>query len=205
VLLDISRPVSPRSEAWPGDTPFSWSLSERFAKGGVNVGCVTTSTHIGSHVDAPWHFLQGGATVDRLPLDAFLGRARVIDARASGDLILPSEAVLRQLDGCERALFRTRERTDPYAFPRSFAGLDPGLAEELVRRRIRLFGTDAPSTDAWGAAGLPSHHVLARGGCQIVEWLDLQRAEPGDHEFIGLPLRLEGLDASPIRAALRKV
>ncbi|MCA1812573.1 MAG: cyclase family protein [Halobacteriales archaeon] len=204
MLLDISRPVARRSEPWPGDSPFSWELSGHFARGGVNVGCITTSTHAGSHVDAPWHFLPDGATVEALPLDAFLGPARVIDARGSERRIEPSEAILRQLDGCERALFRTRERTDPYTFPAAFAGLDPGLAEELVRRRIRLFGTDAPSTDAMGMHGLPSHHVLARGSCHIVEWLDLSQAQPGDYEFIGLPLRLEGLDASPIRAVLRR-
>jgi arylformamidase len=204
VLLDISRPVAAKTEPWPGDTPFSsqvtWALGE--GRSAVNVCAITTSTHIGSHVDAPWHFLPDGARAHELPLEAFVGPARVIDA-AGAKRIEPTERVLRQLDGVERALFRTRDRLDPYAFERSYAGLDPALAEELVRRRVRLFGTDAPSTDGPGSEGLPSHHVLGRGPCMILEWLDLTRAPPGDYELIALPLRLEGLDASPVRAVLR--
>lgn len=204
MLLDISRPLTAKTEPWPGDTPFTSELTWRLGddSSAVNVCAFRASTHIGSHVDAPWHFLADGARVHELPLEAFVGPARVIDALGAKHLIPASEAILRQLEGAERALFRTRDRLDALRFERGFAGLDPALAEELVRRRVKLFGTDAPSTDT--LEGLPSHKVLARGGCQIVEWLDLTRAAPGDYEFIGLPLRLEGLDASPIRAVLRR-
>lgn len=206
MLLDVSRPLAARSEPWPGDTPFASEVTWRLGEAGsaVNVCAIRGSTHLGTHVDAPWHFLPDGATVDRLPLDAFVGPARVIDALGARGTIEPGEAILRQLDGAERALFRTRDRGDPYRFDRDWAGLAPGLAEELVRRRVRLFGTDAPSTDAPGSEGLPSHHILARGGCMILEWLDLARAPPGDYELVALPLRLEGLDASPVRAVLRR-
>jgi len=205
MLLDISRPLSARTEPWPGDTPFTsehtWKLGE--AGSAVNVSAITCSTHIGSHVDAPWHFLPDGATVDRLPLEPFLGPARVIDALGAERTIEPTERILAQLEGATRALFRTRDRLDPYAFGHDFAGLAPGLAEELTRRRFALFGTDAPSTDAPGSQGLPSHKALARGGCHILEGLDLTHARPGDYELFALPLRLEGLDASPVRAVLR--
>lgn len=204
MLLDVSRPVAARSEPWPGDTPFQPGMTWTLREHGVNVGQFHTTTHMGTHVDAPWHFLEDGATVDRLPLDAFVGPARVIDARGARERILPTEAILAQLDGVARALFRTRDRVDPYRFDRDFAGLDPGLADELVRRGVRLFGTDAPSTDAWHQSGFPSHRALARAGCMIVEWLDLGQAAPGDYELIALPLRLEGLDASPVRAVLRR-
>jgi arylformamidase len=206
VLLDISRPVSTRSDPWPGEPPLSWRLSMALGEEGsaVNAGVITCSTHAGSHVDAPWHLQADGARVHELPLEPFVGPCRVIDARNAKGLIDPTERVLRQLGGVERALFRTRERIDPYRFERDFAGLSPALAEELVRRRVKLFGTDAPSTDAPGSQGLPSHHILARGRCMILEWLDLTRAQPGDYELIALPLRLEGLDASPVRAVLRR-
>lgn len=204
MLLDVSRPVSARSEPWPGDTPFTSELTWQLGKGdsGVNVCAVRTTTHIGTHVDAPWHFLPEGATVEALPLEAFLGPARVVDALGATGAMEPSEALLRQLDGAERVLFRTRDRGDPHRFDRTFAAPSPALAGELVRRRVRLFGTDAPSTDV--LPGLPSHKVLARGSCQILEWLDLTRATPGDYELVALPLRLEGLDASPVRAVLRR-
>jgi arylformamidase len=204
VLLDITTLVSPRTAAFPGDPPFAWHLARELGEGSdVNLGQVSTGTHIGTHVDAPWHFLPGGARVHELPLDAFAGPARVVHVLGARR-VEASEAVLRQLDGAPRVLFRTAERKDATRFDPGFAGLDPGLAEELGRRGVLLCGTDAPSVDSYGAPGLPAHHALARGGCHIVEGLDLTRAAPGDYEFLGLPLRLEGLDASPIRAVLRR-
>jgi arylformamidase len=201
VLLDVSRPLSPRTPAWPRDAPLRSVLTSRLGAHAANVSCITLSAHLGTHVDAPWHVLADGATVDRLPLDAFLGPARVVDARGWPRV---DARALDRARGAERVLFRTRDADEPGNSFRGFAPLDAALCAELARRGVRLVGTDAPSVDAPDAAGLPAHRALALAGIPVVEGLDLAGAEPGDYEFLGLPLRLEGLDASPVRAALRK-
>src|SRR5690625_4631309 len=78
--IDISQPFTKDVGHWPGDVPFSYELSlTKEQTGSVNIGKITTSLHTGTHVDAPFHFDNDGETIDKLPLDSFIGKALVID------------------------------------------------------------------------------------------------------------------------------
>src|SRR5262245_66176482 len=80
--LDISRPLAAGTACWPGDVPFTFRLGWTIAAGAsVNVGAVESSVHTATHCDAPFHFDNAGVTVDRLPLDVFVGAAWVVDVR----------------------------------------------------------------------------------------------------------------------------
>src|SRR5205814_10132780 len=81
-VIDISRPLAADTAGWPGDTPFSFRLAWKMAEGSsVNVGTVQTSVHTATHCDAPFHYDESGATVDRIPPETFLGPCRVVDVR----------------------------------------------------------------------------------------------------------------------------
>jgi len=150
------------------------------------------SAHVGTHVDAPSHVLPDGVPIGRLPLDAFVGPARVVDLPGRGEVgpdSLPSKSL-----GTPRVLFRTGGKTF----------LSPLAAVRLAEKGILLVGTDAMSVDPKGATDLPAHRVLLSRGIAVLENLDLSAAPPGDYRLVALPLFFRELDASPVRAILIK-
>lgn len=204
MLLDISMPVTPRTAAWPGDAPFSCGWTVTKAQGeSVNLGWARTSPHVGTHVDAPFHYDDAGARVGGLALDAFVGPAVVVDARGEAEL---DARLLRGLDlrRAPRVLFRTRERSDPAVFHRGFPLLTQPAVETLQAAGVRLVGIDAPSYDAFDSKTLPVHHSLGAAGIANVENLVLDDIEPGAYELLAAPVRWDEMDAAPLRALLRR-
>lgn len=178
--------------------------SELGKGGSSNVSTVAFGSHSGTHVDAPRHFFEAGGTVDRLPLDALIGPARVV--RLADDVMSITAAHLQSLDlrGVHRVLFRTRNSgfvTDPQFHP-DFTYVAPDAAELLVSLGIRLVGVDYYSVEQFRSGHHRTHRTLLERGVVIVEGLDLSAIDAGDYEFICLPLRLENLDGSPARAVL---
>ena len=200
--LDISRPLAAGTACWPGDVPCTFRLGWSIAAGeSVNVGAVETSVHTATHCDAPFHFDNAGATVDRLPLDVFVGPALVVDVRG----LARWKDVLERLDLSPTAsvLFRTGAWPDTTRFPESIPVMEPDLPDWLADRGVRLIGVDLPSVDSLDSGTLDNHHALGRRGITIVEGLWLEDVGPGRYEFVGLPLKIVGADGSPLRAALR--
>ena len=201
MLLDVSQPVTPRTAAWPGDEPFScgWSVETP----PLRVGWARQSAHVGTHVDAPYHFLQDGARVGTLPLDAFVGPALVVDARGRDAL---DASLLRGLDlaRAPRVLFRTRDRADPEVFEKRYPVLAPGAIDALAVARVRLVGIDQASYDPWDAKDLVVHRALARAGIVNVENLRLDGVQAGGYELLAAPVNWADLDAAPLRALLRR-
>lgn len=201
VLIDITPPVSPALAGWPGDTRFE--LSERWSPergDACTVQRVTMSAHLGAHADAPLHYRAGGGDAASLPLDPFLGAARVIQCEGIA-AIGGSEALWAA--GAERVLFRVLPEGAGAEFPESFAALTPDGARTLVRLGVKLFGTDAPSVDPVDSKTLEAHRVLGEGGVAILEGLNLAQVPAGEYELVALPMKWEGADAAPVRAVLR--
>ncbi len=201
-ILDISQPVSERTAVWPGDQPcrINWTLA-RTSGDAVNVAALTLSAHSGTHTDGPFHCDESGARPAALDLTAYLGPARVLDAR--GRRVLDVDLIEGvDLEEAERLLFRTRERTDTTTFPQVFAPLAPALARQLGEAGIRLVGTDAPSVDPFDSKTMDVHRILAELDVAILENLMLDAVTPGQYTLIALPLKLVEADSSPVRAVL---
>lgn len=165
----------------------------------VNLDRLTTSLHNGTHADAPLHVSDGGRPVDRLPLRAFMGPAVVVDApgvREAGE-----EALEQLVPRGHRVLLRWG-RADHRAFPDRVDAVPPGWVRRLAERDVPLLGTDAPSLDPLDSRRLPAHGACVEAGIQILENLVLADVTPGRYELRALPLRIEGADASPVRAVL---
>lgn len=181
-IWDITRPLAPGIPAWPGDRPFERAWTARLEDGApANVGAIAMSTHVGTHVDAPFHLALTGATVDQVPLQACVGPCVVIPL-----------ARLEDAAGHERVLVRA-------------AGGAPSLAQVAALNGLRLLGTDGASVDREDAIALAVHHALWRRGAVILEGLALDGVPDGTYELIALPLRLAGMDAAPVRALLREL
>jgi arylformamidase len=197
---DITRALREGHPNWPGDTPLSLKLTADMTQGSsVNIMALTTSTHCGTHLDAPFHYSENGARLGSISLSTLIGPALVLDARSgiTPDLLEPYP------DLPERVLFFTGEPSEWRTFPEDFTPLTPDVIHALADRGVRLVGTDAPSVDALSSKDLPSHKACLARELLILEGLDLQGVPEGLYELICLPLNLPDADASPVRALLR--
>jgi arylformamidase len=201
-ILDISSPLSPNLAVWPGDVPFTREAGSRLSDGDpVDLSSMRTTLHIGTHADAPSHVMQGGPTIDELELSPFLGPCEVIEVNLpAGERILPSH--LKARVQAPRVLFKTSSCPDPTRFNEAFNSLSPELIGCLAEQGCVLLGLDTPSVDPFDSVDLESHRALFERGIRSLEGLRLEDARPGLYTLIALPLRIEGGDASPVRAVL---
>ena len=204
MLIDISPTIHPDLPVWPGDSPVrfehTWSIGPKCP---VNVSAISLSTHTGAHVDAPFHFDANGAGIDEVPLETYIGPCRVIHAVGARGVILPPQIEAR-LAGCpSRVLFRTYERAPSDRWDSDFCAIAPETVELLAASGVRLVGLDTPSLDPETSKTMDAHLAVCRHGMVILEGLVLDAVEEGDYELVALPLKLAGLDASPVRAILR--
>lgn len=203
-LIDISVPIRPAMPIYDNNPGVALERMQSIPRGDTaNVSRLELGVHTGTHVDAPLHFFEGGASSELLPLDPLVGRAFVADAT---DVTGPVDA--SALDRCsipadaERVLLKTRNSRlwERDTFTRDFSRLDGSGARLLVERGVRLIGIDYLSVGDQDA-----HRVLLDAGLVAVEGLDLRRVEPGWYELICLPLRLVDGDGAPARAVLRPI
>jgi arylformamidase len=201
-IHDITQPLGTGTAVWPGDTPLAVSWPLRIDGGdSVNVATLRASVHAGTHADGFLHVVADGETPARMPLEAYIGRCVVVDARGR-DVVTEADVAGLDLRRMQRVLFRTREQVDETEFPEPFTHLSPGLARLLGQQGVRLVGTDAPSVDPLESKTLDAHHALVAGRVAILENLLLSDVAAGEYTLIALPLRLTDTDSSPVRAVL---
>lgn len=190
--IDITAGLGPATRVFPGDPPVEIALHPDAGQAGVaRVSTLRLSAHAGTHVDAPCHIAGGRGGVESLPLDVLIGPAVVIDAAG-------------RLDGWGDIALRPRGRPSRVLL-KGEPVLTAACARDLIRRGVRLVGTDGLSVDAVSDADLPAHRVLLKAGVVILEGLDLSRVATGRYELIALPLLIPGSDGAPARALLRKI
>ena len=203
-LIDISPALSPATPVWPGDTRFRhehvWRMDEASP---VNVGRVTLSPHTGAHADAPLHYAREGAPIGEVPLDAYLGPARVIHCIGVRPLVEPRHIEHALDDLPHRVLLRTYARQPTDCWDHGFCAVAPASIALLAQRGVRLIGIDTPSIDPQESKTMDAHRAVYHARMAILEGLLLDHTPAGDYELIALPLRLATLDASPVRAVLR--
>jgi arylformamidase len=211
VVHDISMVLRPGAPEWPGDKPYSCGWTQRMDEGAnLNLGHFAMSPHVGSHADAPLHVLADGAPSGDFPLAIFRGPAYVLDlpghVRELADPLrarVGFEHLEPLLPGqVERLLLRSDASTADGIFPEQWPTLTPECMAALCDRGLRLLGVDAPSIDARHAKALDSHRALFGRGAYNLENLDLRGVATGWYELVAYPLRLAGMDGSPVRAVL---
>lgn len=203
--IDITQPLTTNIAHWPGDIPFSYSLTyTKDQTGSVNIGQISTSLHTGTHVDAPFHFDTKGETIDQLNVSVFVGRARVIDVSHEQNITAQTLQAF-SWNHHTRVLFRTSLPNQPQRFPDDMPVLDPSIAPFLAHKGVTLLGVDLPSVDPVNSKILHTHHALYQHNIHILENIMLDQVESGDYELIALPLAIHGADGSPVRAIIRKI
>lgn len=206
-IYDITVPISADLPVYPGDPSIQLERVMSLEKGDIaNVTRLCCSTHIGTHVDPPSHFIAGAMPLDELPLETLIGKARVVDV---GEVPAIDAAVLNRcnLDGATRVLFKTRNSSfwpESKTFHEDFVYIEPDAARMLVERGVQLVGIDYLSVERFNFDEPTTHLVLLGANVVIVEGLALREVPPGDYELLCLPLKIKDGDGSPARVVLRK-
>lgn len=206
-ILDISVTVHPGMPVWPGSAGFQIAFSRQIATGDhANVSVLTQDVHVGTHVDAPLHFVDGAATVDRMALETLIGPAQVVYLPEVEAITAETLEGLTLAPGTTRLLFRTRNSrlwaAGDSVFREDFVALTADAAQWVVDHGITLVGVDYLSVQRYHD-GPETHQILLRAGVVIVEGLNLDGVEPGPYELICLPVKLLGAEGAPARAVLR--
>ena len=203
-IHDVSVPLAPGMLAYPGDPIFELEPVHRVGEARYSLSRMVLTTHTGTHIDAPAHFLPGGATIDQLPLEILLGKARVVELLARERV---ERADLEALDLADdlRVLLKTRMSGQmlKVGYQEDHLYLTVDAAHYLAQAGIKLVGFDYLSIDRSGSADFPAHHALLGAGVIVVEGLDLSEVEAGEYEMACLPLRVGGGDGAPARVVLR--
>lgn len=197
-IHDLTRTISQDMPVYPGDPKPKFDPYATIKDNNANITRISVGSHTGTHVDAPWHFLQEGNSIDMEPLDKFIGEAAIIDASGknsitaedfSGYDIRSNDIILIYTGTGDR-------RTD-------FAYVDISAAEWMVEHEIKCVGIDTASVEEYGKKDAPVHKMLLARNVGIIENLaNLKQFAGSRMFFVCLPLPLKGIDGSPARATL---
>ena len=206
-IIDISLPLGPNIPAWPGSPGIRLHWSKRLeAVDECNNSLLECDTHVGTHVDAPLHFLEDGATVEQLSLEILIGPAAVTYLPGVSAITASDLAGLDLPPGVERLLIRTRNSelwgAGITEFRKDFVALTIDVARWLVNRCIRLIGMDYLSIGSYNKDGAITHRILLEADVIVLEGPNLYGIDPRIYELICLPLKIVGAEGAPARAVL---
>jgi arylformamidase len=206
MIYDVTVPITNTMPVWPGDPAVQLeprSHESRDKSHVVSLTSITMGSHTGTHVDAPFHMIQGGKRLSEFPLEVFVGKAAVVEIPAAPS-IGRAEVEGRNWNGIERVLFKTRNSAhwQDGKFYEEFVYLEPEAAEFLAKRGVRLVGIDYLSIDKFKSPSHPTHFALLRKNILILEGLNLSRVAPGEYTIYALPLNLQDADGAPTRVIL---
>ena len=205
-LHDVTMRIHPGMLAWPGSSTPRQGWDTRLDRGEEsNASNWFLNSHSGTHVDAPGHFIQGGALLSEISLDLFVGPAEVVELGSEVTRIDAAVVETLRLSEPRRVLFKTSNsalRLDRDTFDPSYVAFTPDGARALLGAGVKLVGIDYLSVECYGAADFPTHRILLGAGVPLIEGLDLRGVSPGRYQLHCLPLRLEGSEAAPARVIL---
>ena len=208
-IIDLSHPIHMATPPWPGSPSVETKFLDRArlstpAERHANSSRFAMNIHCGTHLDAPYHFLDSGRTIDGVSLDRTHGRATLVRLPDKGAGTHITREDLRpwasSLERTGKAILRTgwASRWMQHDFFTEYPDILPDAAEFLVECGVHLVGVETGSVDY---APNPTHIVLLGNDVVIVECLtNLDQIEGEEFLFSAIPLNLQGLDGSPVRA-----
>lgn len=202
--IDISLPVRHAMVHWPDNPdPVVEQIADMRAGSVCNLTRIAFSAHTGTHMDAMRHFVADGITMEKMPLDAVIGPARVIEVpNAKG--IYRAEIEHHNFQPGERILFKTTNSALRWdgKFHEDYVALENDAAQLMVECGVRTVGIDTLSVAPWHDL-ISTHVTLLSAGIWIIEGLDFRGVDAGDYDLVCLPLKIEGSDGAPARAVIR--
>lgn len=207
-ILDVSVPIRPGMPQWSGEDVMATRSLAELPGDGANVTLLTMTTHTGTHVDAPRHFMERGKTLDQIPLDRWVGPCMVVDLSDKTQDITADDFENAGVPAdVTRLVLKTRNSdlwsTHPETFVEDFIAIAPSGALWIVERQIQLVAIDYLSVGSAGPEGVETHRILLGNDVVLVEGLNLSQVSAGRYELLCFPLSVPNGDGAPARVALR--
>jgi arylformamidase len=206
--IDISVPLSNGMAYWPTDPEVQIKRIHDMKDGDQdNLTHISMCAHSGTHMDAPCHFRKSAKTIDKMPLTAAIGKARVIEI-TDKEFITVEEIRPYRIRKGERILFKTknsRSRWDNKPFMKKSVHLSTEAATFLVERGVQTIGIDYLSIGGYNGNVIEVHNTILKAGIWVIEGINLYKILPGNYELICLPIKISGADGAPSRALLRAI
>jgi len=206
-FIDISIPLEEGKTTYPSVPPLSVKWLRRLEDGdNVSLSMISMVVHLGTHIDAPAHVLQGGSLIHGLELENMLGESKVIDV--SGQLVITRDLLksqLRELPVGKIILLKTGYKNyieTGGEFETNYSYMEEDAADFLVESGAKTVGVDTPNVDRYGDKSMRIHKKLLGSGMIVVENLRLHHVTSGNYRFIGLPIYIKGVEGVPLRAIL---
>ena len=206
--IDLTLTISESIPTFPGSPKpqfISWSSIK---DDGYNLELLFLSSHTGTHLDAPYHFVKNGLKIHQIPLGRLVGKAILIKLKKTNNIpitksdittfekkngIIPNNSSVFFYTGWQKNLKKDNYFTEN-------PGLGVSAAEYLSSKKINLVGIDSPSIDLGKDQSFSVHHILSKNNILIVENLTNLNKIPKEFNFTILPLKLKDATGSPVRA-----
>ena len=207
--IDLTMTISENLPAFPGSPKPHLIPWESIVPDGYNLELLFFSSHSGTHMDAPRHFLQKGRTIDQIPTSRLATKAVLVKIEAPPNGRITRKDIVRYESGNgaihagSAVVFSTgwSKRLQDESYFKKNPGLSAAAARYLASRHVGMVGIDSPSIDAGNSPGFPAHHILCGCDILIVENLvNLDRIKKPKFKLVVLPLKLKGATGSPVRA-----
>lgn len=205
-IIDISLPLNNDTPVYPGNVPLSVSVHHSMLEHATQLSSITMGSHTGTHIDAPAHAVAGAPTLDKVPLENFVGPCRVLDFSKSEEVSVTKEMLKnKNIKKGERILLKTKNSLRGFKeFYENYVYLSGDGADYLANLPVLLVGIDALSIKQRGSNDHRPHTSLLSKNIPIVEGLDFSAVSEGEYELYCLPLNFTGIDGAPARAVLIK-
>jgi len=206
VVYDISVFLGAEDIDYPGAPQYSRELVAEIEGGAFcDLSKLVMSTHSGTHIDTPAHFIGGGKNLDEYPIEKWILPAHVVSIK-DREAIRPSELKNVDIKPSDALLFKTDNsisgRCTSGVFSERFVYMSPEAADFCVEKKVSLVGIDYITTDRYGDENFPAHHKLLGNEVLILEGINLKEVPPGRYTLFCLPLKIKGAEGAPARAIL---
>ena len=208
-IVDLTLTVSDKIPTFPGSPPPSFIPWENIKEDGYNLELLFLSSHTGTHMDAPHHFLEKAAKIHEISLEKLVSEAALIQCRKSSDQSITKTDIQKfekkhgKITGFSSIIFYTgwqKNLQKKYYFTKN-PGLSVSAAKYLASKKINLVGIDSPSIDLGKDNKFSVHQIFAKKGILIVENLtNLDKIKSSKFHLVVLPLKLKNATGSPVRA-----
>ena len=203
--IDITRPLHNKLSVWPGSKGFELKTIKGIDTDDVNESEVSFNLHMGTHIDAPFHFIKNGKSVDKIDLRKLMGKTHVLEYSGNGPLAVDFLESAKLPLNCKRLLIKTRNsHTNFNKFDPNFVAITSEGSKWLKKKGIILIGIDGPSIQPLKNTNNLVHEELLGSGIIVMEGLDLSKVVPGNYFLYSMPLKIKSAEGSPVRAILTK-